>query len=64
MRTSAIPDKVTPRHLRTATVLLLGVLLMAVGYFRTSAEVLYAGLLVTAAGVLYAVLQLVIRGKS
>jgi hypothetical protein len=45
-----------------ATLLLLGVALTAAGWIGTSAALLDAGLVVTAGGVLYGVLQLVRGG--
>ena len=61
-------EKLTPARASSgaiwmAAVLLAGVLLMCVGYFQHQPMALYAGLLVTLAGVLNGVVRLVTRGK-
>lgn len=55
---------VDPRLLRTAMVLLVGVLLLATGQFQGSKLAFYGGLLLTVAGVLRGVLQLVVHGNQ
>lgn len=45
-----------------ASVLLLGVIALAGGYFTANRVAFYAGLLVTLAGVMLGILQLVVRG--
>jgi hypothetical protein len=47
----------------TATVLLLGVLLVAYGYYRPSHVGLYAGLAVTLLGVLGGTMQIVVSPR-
>jgi hypothetical protein len=61
MRTEHNRKKVTAKHLVIAVVLLLGIIVLAYGYFYESKIGLYVGLLVTAAGVLVGVLQMIIR---
>jgi len=55
---------ITRGQLGTATVVLIGVLMLTYGYFHPSKIGLYAGLFVTAAGVMMGVLQVVIHGKG
>ena len=61
MRTEPNRKKVTAKYVAIAVVLLLGIMVLAYGYFNESKIGLYVGLLVTAAGVLVGVLQMVIR---
>lgn len=62
MRTTRTRSNVSWGQLGLATVLLLGVLVIAYGYFQQSKAGLYVGLVLTAAGVLNGVIQIVIRG--
>lgn len=61
MRTEPNRKKVTAKHLVIAVVLLLGIMVLAYGYFYESKIGLYVGLLVTAAGVLVGILQIILR---
>jgi hypothetical protein len=63
MRTEPNKEKVTAKYVAIAVVLLLGIMVLAYGYFYGSKIGLYVGLLVTSAGVLVGVLQLVIRNS-
>jgi hypothetical protein len=63
MRTEPNKEKVTAKYVAIAAVLLLGIMVLAYGYFYGSKIGLYVGLLVTAAGVLVGVLQIIIRGN-
>jgi hypothetical protein len=47
-----------------AAVLLLGIVIVTVGYAQHSSVVLYVGLLITLAGVLTGTLQLLMRRRS
>jgi len=53
---------VSRSEIGTATVLLLGVLGIAYGYFQPNKVVMYVGLILTAAGVLNGVLRIVMHG--
>jgi len=64
MRTTLTPSSVTRGQLVMATVLLLGILEIGYGYFQQSKIGLYVGLLITAAGVLNGVLQIVMQGHK
>ena len=61
MRTEPNRKKIPAKYVVIAVVLLLGIMVLAYGYFNESKIGLYVGLLVTAAGVLVGVLQMVIR---
>ena len=63
MRMEPAGKNATARHLVIAAVLLLGIMVLAYGYFYESRIGLYVGLLVTAAGVLVGVLQTIARGS-
>ena len=63
MRTEPNREKVTAKYVAIAVVLLLGIMVLAYGYFYESKIGLYVGLLLTAAGVLVGVLQMVIRNS-
>jgi hypothetical protein len=64
MRTEPNRKKVTAKHLVIAVVLLLGIMVLAYGYFYESKIGLYVGLLLTAAGVLVGILQIILRGNK
>ena len=59
MRTAHKPSRVTNGQLVLAAVLLLGLLLVAYGYFQQNTIGLYVGLLIIVAGVLNGVLQII-----
>jgi hypothetical protein len=61
VRTTLPNSNVTKSQLGMAIVVLIGILVVAYGYFRQSKAGLYVGLLVTVAGVLYGVIQIVTR---
>ena len=63
MRTEPNRKKVTAKYVAIAVVLLLGIMVLAYGYFYESKIGLYVGLLVTAAGVLVGGLEMIIRGS-
>jgi hypothetical protein len=64
MRTEPNREKVTAKHLVIAVVLLLGIMVLAYGFFYESKIGLYVGLLLTAAGVLVSILQIILRGNK
>jgi len=61
MRRSPGLERVAGNQIGMAVVLLLGVLLTAVGWFRPNQDVLGAGLLVTLAGVMTGIVGIVVR---
>jgi len=63
MRTEPNREKVTAKYVVIAVVLLLGIMVLAYGYFYGSKIGLYVGLFLTAAGVLVGILQMVIRSS-
>jgi len=63
MRTEPNRKKVTAKYVAIAVVVLLGIIVLAYGYFYESKIGLYAGLLLTAAGVFVGVLEMIIRGS-
>ena len=64
MRTEPNRKKVTAKYVAITVVLLLGIMVLAYGYFYGSKIGLYVGLLLTTAGVLVGVLQMVIRNSK
>ena len=63
MRTEHNRKKVTAKYVIIAAVLLLGIMVLTYGYFNENKIGLYVGLLVTAAGVLVGVLQIILRSS-
>ena len=58
------PTKTRPGTVLLAIVLLAGILLLAYGHFQNNDLLFYAGLIITAAGVINGTVRLAIGGNS
>ena len=56
-------SKSGPGYLIMSIILLIGILMIAFGFFRQERITLIIGLIITVAGVLNGILMIVIRGK-
>ncbi len=56
-------SKSGPGYLIMSIILLIGILMIAFGFFRQERTTLIIGLIITVAGVLNGILMIVIRGK-
>ena len=64
MQSAIGTDRVSSGALGLAAVLLAGVLAIGYGYFHPSKVAFYAGLVVTAAGVIIGTIRLVVHGSG